>query len=467
MVRGRGATGGFQMAFRKLGIYGTFALCAFGASGRADAYNFFNAAVADSIPKLISGTGFYASMATKAFGANVTHFEVNAPLWTDGAVKNRYIAVPPGTSVIFNDTADTYAFPDRAMIIKNFAVDTIPGDTNSRILVETRFSSVRRIAGKDKWFLWAYRWRLDQTDADLVTDTGANALVRVYDHGVGQPPRLKKWIYPNKTQCAACHRIAATDGRVALAFFTAQLNRTLPTGVNQLQRFFDLGILSMPAGAVKPDFAKSPRWARWDDTSATLELRSRSYIAANCSGCHGVHGINSGATAPVTIDYDFHDMQFHMDLVAKKLMGTFPVDSAGLIVPGHPERSVLLFRQKARNMRDQDFSAEKNAMPPLGSYEPDTNAIKVITAWIASMPAGSPIVAGAHKAGFRGLVARDGRLWLPEGLAKGEGTLALVGLDGRGLALARGQDGVYRYPAGLSGIHVVTWNGRVLGRILL
>jgi cytochrome c553 len=454
------------MAFRRLSIYGTLALCAYAASGRAEAYNFFNASVADSIPKLISGTGFYANMATKAFGTDVTPFEVNSPLWTDGAVKNRFIAVPPGAAVIYNDTADTYVFPDRAMIIKNFAVDTIPGDANSRILVETRFSSVRKIAGKDKWFLWAYRWRLDQTDADLVTDTGANALVRIYDHGVGQAPRLKKWIYPNKTQCAACHRITGTGGRVALAFFTAQLNRTLPTGVNQLQHFFDIGLLAMPAGAAKPDFSKSPRWARYDDTTASLDLRSRSYIAANCSGCHGINGINTGATAPVTIDYDFHDMKVHMDLVAKKLMGTFPVDSAGLIVPGHPERSVLLFRQKARNTINLDFSAEKNAMPPLGSYEPDTNAIKVITAWIASMPA-TPILAGAHKAGFRGIVARDGRLWLPEGLAKGEGRLALLDLNGRALPLSRGQDGSFRYPGGLSGIHLITWNGRVLGRVLL
>lgn len=455
------------MPLRSLTLYGTLALYAFAARGNAEAFNFFDASIADSIPKVISGTGFYADMKTKQPSANVTPFEVNAPLWTDGAVKSRFIAVPPGASVVYNDTADTYGYPDRAMIIKNFAVDTIPGDANSRILVETRFSGIRKIAGKDKWYLWAYRWRLDQSEADLVTDTGANALFRVYDHGTGQAPRLKKWRYPDKTQCAACHRVASAGGRVALAFFTAQLNRTLASGQNQLQHFFDLGILAMPAGTPVPDFTKSPRWARWDDTTASLEVRSRSYIASNCSGCHGNRGIITGATSPVTINYDFNDMAPHMDLVAKKLMGTFPVDSAGLIVPGHPERSVLLFRQKSRNTKDQDFSANAYAMPPLGSFEPDTNAIKVITAWIASMPTGTPILAGARQAGFRGIIARDGRLWLPAGLAAGEGVPVLLDLRGRAHALARGSDGVYRYPAGLTGVHVVSWNGRVLGRVVL
>jgi hypothetical protein len=85
----------------------------------------------------------YKNMLTKEINADVIPFEVNTPLWTDGAFKERYIAVPPGTAVIYDDTADIYAYPDRAMVIKNFSVDTIPGNIASRILFETRFSGVR------------------------------------------------------------------------------------------------------------------------------------------------------------------------------------------------------------------------------------------------------------------------------------------------------------------------------------
>ncbi|HKP95918.1 MAG TPA: hypothetical protein VJ385_09190, partial [Fibrobacteria bacterium] len=367
-----------------------FAVPAIGQTG----FKFFNPAVADSIPKLISGTGMYKNMAAKEINADVVSFEVNAPLWTDGAVKQRYIAVPPGKAVVYDDTADTYAYPDRAMVMKNFSVDTIPGNPASRILFETRFSGVRIVAGKEKWYLWSYHWRLDQTDADLVVDSGENATVRVYRSGTANPPFLKKWRFPGKLQCAACHRVQGTGGRTVLAFFTAQLNKPLAAApaVNQLDRLFDLGVLKSKDGT-RPDFSKSPRWAHWDDASASLELRARAYIAANCSGCHGTRGIRTNAAFGITLDYDYHDMKPHMDFASKKLVGSFPLDGAGLIVPGRPDRSVLLYRQKMRNQKDLDFSSERMAMPPLGSYEPDTNAVDMISRWIASMNA-----AGIHGA---------------------------------------------------------------------
>lgn len=59
---------------------------------------------------------------------------------TDGAIKQRYIAVPAGQSFVYDDTTDTYGYPDHAVVMKNFSVDTIPGNPASRILFETRFS---------------------------------------------------------------------------------------------------------------------------------------------------------------------------------------------------------------------------------------------------------------------------------------------------------------------------------------
>lgn len=160
------------------------------------------------------GTGMYKNILAKEISPDITPFEVNAPLWTDGAVKQRYIAVPAGKSVVYDDTSDIYAYPDGAMPIKNFSVDTIPGNAASRILFETRFSGVKIVAGQPKWYLWSYRWRLDQTDADLVSDTGENATVRVWRNGLNQPAYNKNWRFPGKLQCAACHRIQGSGGRV-------------------------------------------------------------------------------------------------------------------------------------------------------------------------------------------------------------------------------------------------------------
>ena len=438
-----------------------------GAIKAQAAFNFFDPMSSDSIPKLISGTGMYKNMATKEIGPDVIPFEVNSPLWTDGAVKQRYIAVPAGKSVIYDDSADIYKYPDRAMVIKNFSVDTIPGNPASRILFETRFSGVRLVGGKEKWFLWSYHWRLDQTDADLVADSGSNATVRVYRNGVGQAPFMKKWRFPGKLQCAACHRVQGDGGRTVLAFFTAQLNKPLTANpaLNQLDHLFNLGILKTADGK-RPDFSRSPKWANWADTTASLELRSRSYIAANCSGCHGDRGIETNAALGVTLNYDFHDMQPHMDFLTKRLQGVFPVDSGALVVPGRPDRSVIVYRQKMRNEKDLDFAAERMAMPPLGSFEPDTNAIKVISAWIASMP-GTAIHAGALSRARTTARVRGTLLEIANLPAEAVTGIGLVDFRGAAIGLTRLQPGIYRIDGPMpSGIYFLTAHGKVLQRII-
>ncbi|MEO7424635.1 MAG: hypothetical protein ABI036_05565 [Fibrobacteria bacterium] len=433
-------------------------------------FNFFNPAVPDSIPKLISATGMFKNMATKEISPGVTPFEVNAPLWTDGAIKQRYIALPTGTAVIYDDTSDIYSYPDRAMVIKNFSVDTIPDNPASRILFETRFSGVRIVSGKEKWYLWTYRWRLDQTDADLVPDSGMNATVRVYRNGLDQAPFLKKWRFPGTFQCAACHRIQPTGGRAVLAFFTAQLNKPLSTAptVNQLTRLFDLGVLKSKDGT-RPDFAKSPQWAHWDDASASLELRARSYIAANCSGCHGTRGIATNAAPGITLNYDFHSMKPQMDFVTKKLVTLFPLDSAGLVVPGRPDRSVLIYRQKMRNQKNLNFTAEGMAMPPLGSFEPDTNAINMESQWILSLAASgirdlhAGTSSGPHfRVQGKYLQAAEGGAPLAPGLQ-----VELLDLFGRRIPMTAIRTGLYRIEKpGITGIHFLRVSGKISQRLV-
>lgn len=436
----------------------------------AAGFNFFDSSRPDSIPRTLSGTGMYQDLPAKRVSGDVIPFDVNAPLWTDGAAKQRFIAVPPGTSVVYDDTADTYAYPDRAMVIKNFSVDTIPGNPASRILFETRFTGLKKVAGIDKWYLFTYRWRLDQSDADLVPDSGQNATVRVWREGLGGALSLKKWRFPSRLQCAACHRVQATGGRTVLAFFTAQLNRPWEGDpfVNQLDHFFDIGLLQPKPGTARPNPANAPRWARWDDETASLDVRARSYIAANCSGCHGGRGIKTDAALGIKLDYDYHDMRVRTEMRGRPLVGGFPLDSAVLVAPGHPERSVLLFRQQMRNQKDLDFRPEFYAMPPLGSFEPDTNAIKVMTRWILEMPPVSAIGGGSGQGQTGSFRIRDGRMYLPRSLAGPSPRLALADLSGRPVRLTFLSEGVYRIEGRpVPGVHVLRVDGRVFRLFIL
>jgi hypothetical protein len=437
-------------------------------AGAAPGFKFFNAAVRDSIPATISGTGMYKDILNKVFSDDVVPFEVNAPLWTDGAIKARFIVVPPGKSIDYSDTSDVYGYPDSTVVMKNFSVERTAGDPSSRILVETRFTMLKKSGAVPKWYLFSYHWRADQTDADLVSLNGENFSLPVHRQGASGPESIKKWKFPSPAQCAACHRIQSRDGRVVLAFFTAQLNRPYSgnTSINQLAHFFDIGLLKAPGA--RPDFTKSPKWARWDDQTASLDLRARSYIASNCSGCHGDRGMRSGATVGATLNYDYHDMAQHMDFVTKKLSGTFPIDSAGLVVPGRPDRSVLLFRQVSRNATAGDFDAGKLAMPPLGSYEPDTNAIKVLTSWIAAMPVASIHGGLAGHQAADGFLVRDGRIYVPASLDDATGKLVLMDLQGRAVPLVKMEPGIYRIQGKTApGVHLLLWNGRILRSMVL
>ena len=53
----------------------------------------------------------------------VIEYEVNAPLWSDGAAKRRWIALP-GTSTIAFDPTEAWSFPAGTVLVKHFEIDT-------------------------------------------------------------------------------------------------------------------------------------------------------------------------------------------------------------------------------------------------------------------------------------------------------------------------------------------------------
>src|SRR5689334_4052074 len=90
-----------------------------------------------TLPKLLSQTGLFNNISskTRTIADGPVAFEVNAPLWSDGSHKTRWVQVPVGKKIAPSDS-DHYQFPDSTLFIKNFAFDTVYGDTNTRILHE-------------------------------------------------------------------------------------------------------------------------------------------------------------------------------------------------------------------------------------------------------------------------------------------------------------------------------------------
>jgi hypothetical protein len=141
---------------------GVFA--AFPASSGA-AFNYFDPDSVNQVPALLSATGFYDNIATKQITTRAVPFEVNSPLWSDAAGKKRWVLLKPGKSITYKDTTDYYTYPDSTVFIKEFAHDTVPGDTTTRILWETRLLILKKDTATkmDVWHGFSYRWNRQGT----------------------------------------------------------------------------------------------------------------------------------------------------------------------------------------------------------------------------------------------------------------------------------------------------------------
>ncbi len=105
-----------------------------------------------------------------------------------------------------------------------------------------------------------------------------------------------------------------------------------------------------------------------------LDGRVRSYLDANCAYCH-----RPGAPQPVGLDLRASTPLEQTGLLdALPSRGDFGIEDGRLVVPGDPDRSLLL--------QWMDSRGEKQ-MPNLGSTVVDRRAVKTVTRWIRRMPA--------------------------------------------------------------------------------
>lgn len=461
-----------------------------GIASAQSGFRYFDVTDTAAPPKLLSLTGIYANIGNKTLITDAVRFDVNSPLWSDASAKLRWILLKRGTSVGYREKDDYWDYPDSAVFIKQFAIDTVPGDSTSRRIWETRILVNRKehpqgdtaLPIADHWYGFSYKWRKDGSDADLVPgDEGSNDTIRVWPKGRNQPAAWKKWHFPSRQECNRCHvpTLAMTQARSVLGFFTAQLNRPYFRGNgNQLDTLFARGVLR----GTKSIWAQSPRWYGVKDSAApgaTVENRARAYIAANCSGCHGARGNANQASAFVAFIYDFHDGAGEDWRYKRVRRGDYVKDAApttvdpGLVVPRYPQKSLLLYRQAQRNGTPGDFAPNAAEMPPLASFEPNTEALDLITRWILEMDTTQvSIRPGAHGfAGFRDAALRDRVFHLPAELIAAGGTslvVTMTGLDGRSWTLRTLGDGRYALPSGASrGVYAFRAGGRVFLRNLL
>ncbi|QNK62141.1 hypothetical protein H7F33_16560 [Pedobacter sp. PAMC26386] len=291
----------------------------------------------------------------------VLGYELSTPLFTDYAVKKRFIVLPKGKVIKYNATG-VLDFPDSTMIIKNFAyINT----AHQQILIETRLL-VRD--PKDKsWKVMNYLWNKEQTEA-VRHITGGKVPITLLDND--NQKLFTNYQVPNTNDCKRCH--IKDDILIPIGPKARNLNFTVSgEKENQLLAWARKGILTgLPAICT---VVKLPNWA--DSKHYSLTQRARAYLDVNCAHCHtkGGDAYNTG----LFLEYE----QTNPDhLGMKKTPVSAGGGAGGLdydVIPGNAAHSILFYRLNS--------TEPGTAMPELARTVIHKEGVKLIRQWINSL----------------------------------------------------------------------------------
>lgn len=340
------------------------------------------AAPVAAFPAKLSETGLFTDTAALTRHPALIPYAVNVNGWHDGATSERAIALPGLERMEVKDQGG-WNLPDGAAIVQTLT------------LKDRRMETRVLLRQQGEWAGYSYAWNDAQTDATLVPSAGED---RKLANG-------QSWRIPGQQECMLCHSRAVN---FVLGLSTLQLNRG-----DQLTRWEHEGLLRVNRGPfeegewrrelaakggedkttlalVQPSSRqrqppadspllpipadKLPRLTDPTDAAAKLNDRARSYLHANCSHCHSRNaGGNSLMQLAITIP------EKEMGLWNETPMhATFGVPDAKLVVPGLPDRSLLVYRPVLRGA---------GQMPPVGSNVPDGAGMALLAQWIAKLPA--------------------------------------------------------------------------------
>jgi uncharacterized repeat protein (TIGR03806 family) len=294
----------------------------------------------NTLAKHLSETGCVTPNNPTQPASGMLPYSINTPLWSDGAVKHRWLGLPEGEQISIDENGD-FHFPTGTVLMKNFSFDGKP--------FETRLF-MRHPNGE--WAGYSYEWLEDLSDAILLPGGKSKILA----NGIN-------WDYPSQTQCMECH----TD----VAGFTlgpeiAQINRqnhypSTNRTSNQITTWNNIGLFQ---GGLDSLPMNLPALHGIGDTWVSKHLRARSYLHSNCSGCHRPDGPAQGI-----IDFRFNvPMEENIcDVASSTNVGN------KFIEPGDPAKSSISILM---------HTLGNDRMPPVGTAIVDTQATTLIDNWI-------------------------------------------------------------------------------------
>jgi hypothetical protein len=291
--------------------------------------------------EFLSETGLYASAVSDELGRGVEPFAPSYELWSDGAKKRRWVALPKNARIDTTDM-DHWVLPIGTRLWKEFSLD------GARL--ETRLIE-RYGEGADDYWFGSFVWSADQSDA--VRTEGGLSEVNGTPHDV-----------PTIEECHVCHD---GDAGRALGFSALQLDAIGKPGIRLDDLAADARLSSPP-----------PKEAHYTPPGDPTTQAAFGYLHANCGHCHNPAGycnypgmelrLKVGDTMPeltelwrTVVD---HDAMF-VEVATKR------------VAPGVPKDSAIVERMNLRGGA---------GMPILGTELVDQAGVALVSAWISALP---------------------------------------------------------------------------------
>jgi putative heme-binding domain-containing protein len=297
---------------------------------------------ASAFPRKLSETGLFTDAKTQAPASGVLKYAIAAPAWADGATAEQWVALPPQAAAVKSQVRvnkegkvnGTTTWPKDAVLAKTLSYD--------KERVETQLLHFDGHA----WQGYSYKWRDDQTDAEIVPAEGAVAVLKGKTHR-----------FHSRSECMRCH---TSWTQYTIGFQPQQLKNA--------QTLIDAAIVETNFQEQSPARLVNPH-----DPEQSLHDRSRAWLHANCAHCHRENG---GGSVAVQLNAELV-LAGTKTLGQRPQRGTFGIPEGRIIAPSSPGHSVLLHRLAVTGA---------GHMPIIGAQEVDVAGLRLLSEWISTVP---------------------------------------------------------------------------------
>jgi hypothetical protein len=304
-------------------------------------------------PSTLASTGLYSDWPSRTVDPALLAYAPGLTIWSDGAEKRRWLALPLGTRITTSDM-DRWSFPGGTKVWQEFRV--MNPSAGAYELAETRFLCKQR---NGTWFETTYAWSLDGSAANELTTGETRWNGTTYE-------------ILEQRRCVECHN-GASDGVLGFEAVSLAASGTSPTLAElEARNIFtanpDPNALAIPGGPV--------------------DIAALGWLHANCgTSCHNQTGVaplagSTGLWTRLTIATMQSVQSTDAYSTSAGVPSSYQPASAtyrySRIAPGDSARSVVAIRTASRVTGVQ--------MPPIDTHVVSAGGVPALDAWIDAMP---------------------------------------------------------------------------------